>query len=67
MTGSSFVAVLCQPELATVEQSLHLLIGNSFLMDYFGNVACLPEVYYKCSNTLFALVKEGSERRKTVC
>ena len=30
-------------------------------MDYVGNVACLPVVYYKCSN---ASVKAGSEITK---
>ena len=51
-------------KLVAVEQLLHLLIGNSFLMDYVGNVVCLPEIYDKCSNILFASVKAGSEIMK---
>ena len=35
-------------------------------MDYASNFACLPEVCYKCSNTLFALVKAGSAIEKVV-
>ena len=43
-----------------VAQFLHLLVGNWFLMDYAGNIACLPEVCNKCSNTLFSSVKAAS-------
>ena len=45
---------LCRSELVAVGQFLHLLIGDWFLMDIAGSVARLPEVFYKCSNTLFA-------------
>ena len=45
----SSVVVLFWAELVAVEQILHLLIGDSFLMDYIGNVAHLPEVFYKFS------------------
>ena len=41
------ILALGQSELTTVQQFLHLLIANWFLMDYAGNVACLPEVFYK--------------------
>ena len=46
-TRFSPVAVLFWAELVTVEQFLHLLIGDSFLMDYIGNVAHLAEVFTK--------------------
>ena len=64
------VALISQLELAAVEQFLYLLIGSSLLMDYVGNVARLPEVFYEFSNTLFASVVRdndllsGVERRK---
>ena len=64
-TRSSSVALLCLPELtAAIEQFLYLLNGNSFLINYVGNVSRLPEVFYKFSNTSFASIKIGSEIMK---
>ena len=40
------------------------LLKNSFLMDYVGNIARLPEVFHIFSNALIASVKlERSERQ----
>ena len=50
-TRLSSVAVLSRPKLATVKQFLHLFIRNLFIMDYVGDVACLPDVFCKFSNT----------------
>ena len=37
-------------------------LGNCrFLIDYASNVACLPEVFFKYSSTLFASVNAGEE------
>ena len=58
-TRSSSVAVLSRPKLAAVKQFLHLFTRNLFIMDYVGDVVCLPEVFCKFSNTLFASVKSG--------
>ena len=60
-TRSSSVAVLSRPKLAAVKQFLHLFTRNLFIMDYVGDVVCLPEVFCKFSNTLFASVKAESE------